>query len=334
MAVEVSRASGREDDPAILQGKVRRMVAGDVVRHHRRHRAAIGVSADRVGKERLAFGKSSFRQTRLIDRLHRHHRRGLVRDFHAALGQRGRHRRMTLEAAFACIVGRRHAHRNSSQISGFMAVEVSRASGREDDLAVLQGKVRRMVAGDVVRHHRRHRAAIGVGADRVGKECLAFGKTSFRQTRLVDCMNRNRGRVVDLNYRGRYRVRIGGQCAETAIPRHAGDVNRLENGRTARDIGGCLQPNRCLRRTCWYRDGVTIVQTDDDRTGRSKLANIRRVNDLSALVYRRCRAKLHDSVVGGANYCQGDRMRRRYTVRAIAHRDFVDQRHRLIFGQK
>ena len=210
------------------------MRSRDIVGHHRRHHAAVGVRTHRVGEQCLARGKTALRQTVLFNRLHRHHGRGFGGDRHLARGKRGRRRRLALVAPAACVVRHRHAHLHRLQGRRILAVEVGRAVGRQNHLALAQRKIRRVRSRDIVGHHRRHHAAVGVRTHRVIEQRLTRGKPTLDQSILGNRLHRDHRRslVRNLNIRCTQRSRrrcltLGTAVTPVVRDRH-GHLHRLQ----------------------------------------------------------------------------------------------------------
>ena len=141
MTVEVGGSVRSQDDLAAAQRKIRRMPARHTVGDRQCERTAIRVRTDRIREQRLARGKSAFRQVILCNRLHRYRGRSLARDRHFTVGKRRRGGYLCFDAAFAHVVRRRDAHFHRQQIDRVVTVEVGGTIRGQKDLPVIQRKI-------------------------------------------------------------------------------------------------------------------------------------------------------------------------------------------------
>ena len=211
-----------------------------------------------------------------------------------------------------------------------MAVEVRGSCRGQHHVPAIQRKVRGVRSANVVRDHRRYRAAIRVRAHRVIEKRLTRTEPAFSQSEVARRVNRDNRCVVDVGNRRGHRMRVGREFAESTIPDQAGDLNGLEYWRPTRDIRGRIKRDRRVRRTRGDRDGVFVVQIDGDRAQRRILTDVRRVDNTCTLRHRGRRAERDHRIIGRTKNRQCDRMRNRHALRAVRYGNVVLQRHRLI----
>ena len=202
------------------------MHAGDVVGNGQCDRTAVTVGADRIIEQRHAGCESALLKAGLRDGRNADRGGWLVRDRNLA---KVRARAGLVFRMLTGIIGRDNRHVDRLEGGRLLTVEITCAVCCQDDVSTLQGKIRRVRLGNIVRQTQRNDAAVGVAAHRVIKQGLPGTETAFRQPALRDRADRQAHRRVD----------VDDDASRTQRRGHG----RMALGRFARVVG-CRQTDR------------------------------------------------------------------------------------------